>query len=183
MVFPSAALLQSQGIPSRSAWSYAAQLHLRMTLNAVQGLLYAGGADGSGATLPGATAKSCLDALLDRRGPWTGGLFGFNDGDPPPADLLAARLRASYWAAHALLHRGYLKRILDFNHDRRERGRPPLQSVASFLQAYPRGEAGPHETLNGAHRAVTAHVKATTAFHGLGARRFIVTNPFGLAHA
>lgn len=105
--------------------------------------------------------------------------FKFDKNDPPATDILSALLRAKYWGALAITFRPFIKQIVHCSQQR-----TMLNSPAAVI--------GPEATLANdidpniieyARRGMHALIQSTQAFHGLGPRRFIITNVFGTAHA
>jgi len=182
---PNYELAASLGFPNRVLESYLGQLHLRKCLNQLHGLLYKryhGRQTGEGPHLPGPNTVVVFERMMNTHGAWTASHFKFEDTDPPASDILAARLRAKYWGARVILSRAYIKKILDFNMQRRRQGKPP-GTAADFINEYPTKDPSAEQILEGARRGLNAHLQSTRAFHGLKARRFIITNPWGTAHA
>jgi len=182
---PNYTLAEELGFSVRVLGSYLGQLHLRKCLNKLHGLLYKvyqGTQDGP--QLPTTGTAELFNGWIDPHLPWTGSHFKFEDTDAPAPDILTARLRAKYWGARVILSRAYIKTILDFNQQRRRRNLPPADA-ACFLNEYqsPKSDPVAKDILEGARRGIIAHVQSTRAFHGLNVKRFIITNPWGTAHA
>lgn len=164
--------------------SYVAQLYLRKQLNRVHDLLYNPNPDSTHRrhyqTMHDATNE--IQAVLgDARDKWVPPSFSWNDDDPPPKDILAARLRAKYWGSQVILYRPFLRSILDAE------AQPPLayqNEHATGMNEKITEDYDPR-TIQNARLAIRALIESTRAFHGIDTskQRIIVTNIFGTAHA
>lgn len=124
----------------------------------------------------------------------------WDDNDPPPRNINAARLRAKYWGARYIIHRPFLHNVLH-----------PPQSYDPSVQPSPTILAASHATSPAAggkghlppsrpmapptnaiderirqacRNCIDAAFQSTQAFHGIPeTHRPIVTNIFGTAHA
>lgn len=156
--------------------SYMAQLFLRNQLNDIHKNLYDGRQD------PNLINKSQIIIFTEalEKTLWVPSLFRFNDEDPPANEILAARLRAKYWGAQVIIHRFFIRRILDYNFAQRMRA----QNGANAAQdGQPTESPLTTDNIQLARRGVQALVESTRAFHGLPDKRIVVTNVFGTAHA
>jgi len=133
----------------------------------------------------------------------------WEEGDPPATDILKARFRAKYYGAKVITYRPFLERVLEHNAARRSKERAARDSIqeSPHLGNHYSGEqyktviadvptidpdkgnsedALDPKTIQHARNGITALIKSTTAFHGLGdpgEQRLIVTNAWGTAHA
>jgi hypothetical protein len=103
--------------------------------------------------------------------------YKFSAGDPPAEDLLLARMRAKWWGANVIIFRPFVKQVLEINFKRLREG-VPHEDLAQSTHIDPR-------LLAWAIKGVHALKESTQAFHGHAKqnKRFIITNPFGTAHA
>jgi hypothetical protein len=92
----------------------------------------------------------------------------WSENEPPPNDILAARLRAKFHGAEVITYRPFLKMVLN---------RPSALSLD-----VPPEEISP-KIMNYSRLCIRAMVDSTRAFHGMGEGRLIVTNVWGTAHA
>lgn len=89
--------------------------------------------------------------------------------DPPSTNILAARLRAKYYGGLVIVHRPFLRMVLN-------NGRPgstdniEVSEISPLIMGY-------------AAKCVDALIKSTQAFQNVDGWRFIVTNPWGTAYA
>jgi hypothetical protein len=117
--------------------------------------------------------------------------FKWQDDDPPPKDILNARLRAKYWGARYVSNRPFLdyalhimpgvelgKKIEDVATDAHG-NRRPLADIHLFKAI---GGMGHDYIWTAARRCVEAAMHSTVAFDGVP-DRLIVTNIHGTAHA
>ena len=169
---------------------YTAQMFLRKRLNQVHQEMY---------------GDQCLNQTLNQvremlsgheriLGYWRETLptgLRWNDHDPPPSDILDARLRAKYWGARYIINRPFLDYALHIMPHAKD-GRT-IESVAVDSQGNPRDKAeihlfkaielmGEHEIWEASKRCVDAAMQSTIAFDGVP-DRLIVTNIHGTAHA
>lgn len=118
-------------------------------------------------------------------------LMQWEDDDPPPADILEARLRAKYWGARMVVNRPFLDFALHIMPQLKE-GRS-LEEVARDVHGNPRDPAEIHifkaiatmgdiNVFEAATRCIEAAMHSTVAFDGVP-DRLIVTNIHGTAHA
>ena len=136
----------------------------------------------------------------------------WDDEDPPPVGINAARLRAKYWGAQYVIHRPFLHRVIhppEFDGVTKVVPPPTAPSgISSSSQSplapgqvdlqgppamtAPLGTADHHSAsglidewiLEACRNCIHAAFKSTQAFHGIPEHhRPIVTNIFGTAHA
>lgn len=120
----------------------------------------------------------------------------WNDTDLPSSDINDARLRAKYYGAVYIVHRPFLRQILDSEIDPQEiqspqsdsqQGARSTPSAFSGTMAPPRPFADEKtyaETLKFAKICIHAAIQSTIAFDSIiNHKRLIVTNIFGTAHA
>ena len=135
----------------------------------------------------------------------------WEDDDPPPVGINAARLRAKYWGARYVIHRPFLHNVLHPPKSAREatvqstpsarsesdarspptpsqpdrppsQAMPPPRSVSSNHRSPP--DVIDESILEACRNCIHAAFKSTQAFHGIPENhRPIVTNIFGTAHA
>ncbi|KAJ9633679.1 hypothetical protein H2199_009247 [Coniosporium tulheliwenetii] len=128
-------------------------------------------------------------------------IFQWNDYDPPPVDINAARLRAKYYGARYIITRPFLYRavvemkprpdlLMNVDRDPQE-----MQRSGSNSSGTPSGRsmkleqtlstADARTVIEASKVCVQAAMKSTVAFDGFIAvgQRPIVTNIFGTAHA
>ncbi|KAI9817330.1 MAG: hypothetical protein M1826_001645, partial [Phylliscum demangeonii] len=102
-------------------WSYySAQIYLRKLLNRVHLTLYKPGQNSTTASW----SMGELAELNDQLKRWRDILppeLGWADGDPPPSDINAARLRAKYYGARYIIYRPFLHYAIHL-HDPPEAG-------------------------------------------------------------
>jgi hypothetical protein len=117
--------------------------------------------------------------------------FKFNENDPPATDILSARLRAKYYGALVITFRPFIRQIVHFNLQRTTLN-SPVPISGDFRREITVPVIGPEATTENdidpriieyARRGIDALIRSTQAFHGLGDKRFIITNVFGTAHA
>lgn len=115
----------------------------------------------------------------------------WNDGDPPPPDILDARLRAKYWGARYVINRPFLDYALHIMAQEKE-GRS-IEQAARDVHGNPREKAeihlfkaissmGEDAVWLSCKRCIDAAMHSTVAFDGVP-DRLIVTNIHGTAHA
>ncbi|CAK7238237.1 hypothetical protein SEUCBS140593_010463 [Sporothrix eucalyptigena] len=112
--YPRLDLLAMHGIEQQVLESYNAQLYLRNQLNDIHKTLYHGDINGA----PNSKQIEMYSAMLSTHS-WVPVRYAFQDTDPPPNEILHARLRAKYWGAQVIVHRFYVRRILEHNFNRR----------------------------------------------------------------
>lgn len=113
----------------------------------------------------------------------------WKDEEQPSAEINDARLRAKYYGAVYIVHRPFLRQVLD-----QEMG--PLENQSPRSDSHPGTMAPPalarwgsdekamHDILQSAKICVGAAIQSTVAFDNIIERkRLIVTNIFGTAHA
>lgn len=116
--------------------------------------------------------------------------FAWDDNDPPPSDILAARLRAKYYGATYISTRPYLDFALHVREHLKDG--TPLEKVTvdAFgkvrdfeLALFRAMQTMPSDMIKQkARTCVWAAIKSTEAFDGVP-DRLIVTNITGTAHA
>lgn len=169
---------------------YTAQLFLRRRLNQVHREMY--GADSF--QLPLYEVQEMLRGHENILQAWREGLpetLGWEDDDPPPADILSARLRAKYWGARYVINRPFLDYALHImSHVQSGKS---VESAARDAYGNPRDKADTHlfqaiakftedEIWTAARRCIDAAMHSTEAFDGVPGR-LIITNIHGTAHA
>ncbi|CAK4033147.1 hypothetical protein DOTSEDRAFT_72963 [Lecanosticta acicola] len=169
---------------------YTAQLFLRRRLNQVHREMY--GADSF--LLPLSEVQEMLrghESLLNLWREQLPPALGWEDHDPPPADILSARLRAKYWGARYIINRPFLDYALHIMSH--VKGGASVEAVARDGYGNPRDKADIHlfkaieqfsedEIWAAARRCVDAAMHSTEAFDGVPGR-LIITNIHGTAHA
>ncbi|CAK7238529.1 hypothetical protein SEUCBS140593_010780 [Sporothrix eucalyptigena] len=95
-------------------------------------------------------------------------------------DILAARLRVTYWGAELLVYRHYIQQILTFNHANTAEGASKDGGLVALAKE---AEVVNKFTLEMAKRGIHALVQSTSAFHDLPNERFVITNMYSIAHA
>ena len=181
----------SQDDPAQSAnifLHFTSQVYLRMRLNQIHKQLY--GPDCEGLSLN--ATRSILQGHEADIGTWQrtlpAGMY-WNLGDPPPTNILQARLRAKYWGARYLINRPFLDFVLHI----KPHPRLTVDKVASDSHRKPRREVEFHlfraisemseqEVEIGYQTCIEAAEKSTIAFDNI-LGRLIVTNIHGTAHA
>lgn len=166
------------GIDERVAFSYYGQLWLRKTLNKAHTMLYGPKSERENFSL--ITLVETLHQNL------TGGEHLWwpkhhpREPETPADNILDARLRAKYWGAMNIICRPIIKSILEREYIQTN------QVDANLDRTDPLNElVDPHDStvLEIARRGINALLHSTKAFHGLGEKRYIVTNIFGTAQA
>ncbi|GIZ48832.1 hypothetical protein CKM354_001187800 [Cercospora kikuchii] len=171
---------------------YSAQLFLRRRLNQVHREMYGK----ASLDQPLAEVQEMLkshESILEH---WREGLpdpLKWNDDDPPPSDILSARLRAKYWGARYVINRPFLDYCLHVM--------PLLKDHLSIEEAAKDGYGNPRDKADihlfraiqqlgdreiwiAAKRCIDAAMQSTIAFDGITKHtRLIVTNIHGTAHA
>ncbi|CAK7238532.1 hypothetical protein SEUCBS140593_010783 [Sporothrix eucalyptigena] len=112
--YPRLDLLVMHGIEQRVLESYMAQLYLRKQLNDIHKTLCHSDIDGA----PNSKQIEIYSTILSPHS-WAPVQYAFEDTDPPPDEILHARLRAKYWGAQVIVHMFYVRRILDHNFNQR----------------------------------------------------------------
>lgn len=180
-----------QDDPAQSAnilLHFTSQVYLRVRLNQIHKQLY--GSDCEGLSLN--VTRSILRGHEAIIGTWQKNIpagMSWNLEDPPPTDILHARLRAKYWGARYLINRPFLDYILHI----KPHPRPTVDEVASDSHRKPRREVEFHlfraisemseqEVKIGYQTCIKAAEKSTIAFDNVLGRP-IVTNIHGTAHA
>jgi len=115
----------------------------------------------------------------------------WSDTDPPARDILTARLRAKFYGAQVITYRNFVLKILEHSASKSQNSgqristdfRTGISGVPSINKNATRPEEIDPQALNYARNCIRALIKSTTAFHGLGDGRLIVTNVWGTAHA
>ncbi|EME42038.1 hypothetical protein DOTSEDRAFT_72963 [Dothistroma septosporum NZE10] len=169
---------------------YTAQLFLRRKLNQVHQEMYGPGCLG----LPLFQVQEMLQGHESLLSKWRAGLpdkLKWDDQDPPPPDILSARLRAKYWGARYVINRPFLDYALHIMAHVRD-GKS-VERVARDGYGNPRDKAdihlfkaiqqlGDEEVWLAAKRCIHAAMQSTVAFDGVP-DRLVVTNIHGTAHA
>ncbi|KAI0406478.1 hypothetical protein F4802DRAFT_606190 [Xylaria palmicola] len=187
MPYPNSMFAFQHGFTAYVTEGYLAQLYLRKQLNRVHNLLYDPERDNVNSRHYQKMDEEINEiqaVLKSARDTWAPPNYRWNDNDPLPDDILAARLRAKYWGSQVILYRPFLRSILD-----KDAQCPPMYQH----------ENGPHggiastknkkdhdaRTLQNARLAINALIESTRAFHGIDTHkhRIIITNVFGTAHA
>ena len=203
MPYPSGEEALRHGFRHYVIESYSAQLYLRNQLNNIHKNLYDGSRNDE---RPNNMQVDVFTDVLDAAR-WVPQCFAFADEEAPPREILAARLRAKYWGGQVILHRFFIKRILEANYNKREREQKKAAAAAALAEYRSRAESPPHGfvmpeaydldevakardteiyslySLRLATRGIQALIESTRAFHNLPEKRFIITNVFGTAHA
>jgi hypothetical protein len=115
------------------------------------------------------------------------------DAGDPANNILEARLRAKYYGAQVITYRHFIIEIMKRNFNPTS-GKSALDSKEEMNTEFgpgvdvPTVAVGPEEpipevVLHLARCGLKALIYSTTAFHGLGEGRLIVTNIWGTAHA
>ena len=128
----------------------------------------------------------------------------WDDGDRPSPDINDARLRAKYYGAVYIVHRPFLRQILDNEIEPQEiqspqsDSQPGARSTPSVFSSHsherkcgtmapprPHADDKPQpDILRFAEICINAAVQSTIAFDSIiTQKRLIVTNIFGTAHA
>nr|OQO17415.1 hypothetical protein B0A51_15582 [Rachicladosporium sp. CCFEE 5018] len=169
---------------------YTAQMFLRRRLNQIHREMY--GPECMEQTLP--EVKQILIGHVTVIEEWRKRLpppLQWKDDDPPPKEILHARLRAKYWGAKYVVNRVFLdyalhimshvaekRRVEDVALDVRNQPRDPAE-VHLFKAIQNMGE--PH-VWQASQECIKAAMHSTVAFDGVP-DRLIVTNIHGTAHA
>jgi len=199
--YPNLDVAKSFGYDDKVLASYLAQLYLRKNLNAIHATIYNPSEKKKRASdLPTANDMSYVQTALTKT-TWAPEMFKFENNDPPAQDLIHARLRAKYWGAKVISTRPFIKHIVETNHDRAARATmaTATESPATVTAggeatsltpgsvdtpgAAPGDSGFPREYVDWAREGIQALIESTRAFHNVPDRRFIITNPFGTAHA
>ncbi|TKA83279.1 hypothetical protein B0A55_00792 [Friedmanniomyces simplex] len=169
---------------------YTSQMYLRTKLNQVHRELY--GSDCLGKPLE--QVREMLVGHENILGAWRKGLppgLRWDDDDPPPEDILSARLRAKYWGARYVVNRPFLDYALHIMPHVTDGEK--VRAVAKDVHNNPRDDAEVHlfEAIAGMPRVditqaclrcIAAAMQSTVALDGVR-DRLIVTNIHGTAHA
>ena len=169
---------------------YTAQMFMRKRLNQVHREMY--GPDCLNQPLK--EVQEMLKGHESILGFWREGLpdvLRWNDSDPPPRDILSARLRAKYWGARYVINRPFLDYALHIMPHVSE-GRS-VDDVALDVHGNPRDKAEIHlfkaiqgmgetEIWQASQRCIDAAMQSTVALDGVP-DRLVVTNIHGTAHA
>jgi hypothetical protein len=149
--------------------------------------------DFAGAERPNAALRDQLDSMLNRWRELLPPQLQWREDDPPALDINDARLRAKFYGAQYIIHRPFLRLVLDREVLDRETKSPPHNSFTplnerhSGLMAPPRPNIDrevPADIYRSAQICVKAAMHSTTAFDSIiNHRRLVVTNIFGTAHA
>ncbi|KAI8952561.1 hypothetical protein F4801DRAFT_599746 [Xylaria longipes] len=189
MPYPNGVFAEKHGFSMDVVQSYVAQLYLRKQLNRVHNLLYNPNPEHRRHYQTMDDEINEIQAVLGgARDTWVPPSFRWNDDDPPPKDILAARLRAKYWGSQVILYRPFLKRILNAEAQTpltyQNEHAPPDTTVPPSINEKNSKEHNPR-TIQNARLAIRALIESTRAFHGIdtGQHRIIITNIFGTAHA
>jgi hypothetical protein len=168
---------------------YSGQIHIRGILNHIQSNLHRPGS----AERPNAALRDQLDSMLNRWRELLPPQLQWREDDPPALDINDARLRAKFYGAQYIIHRPFLRLVLDREVLDRETKSPPHNSFTplnerhSGLMAPPRPNIDrevPADIYRSAQICVKAAMHSTTAFDSIiNHRRLVVTNIFGTAHA
>jgi hypothetical protein len=122
--------------------------------------------------------------------------MAWEEEDDPAKDILEARLRAKYYGAKMITYRPFVLKILNNSAPKKlENGEQGKQLSSEFkadihvpsidINATRADQIDP-KVLEYAKNCISALIKSTTAFWGLGEpgrERIIVTNIWGTAHA
>lgn len=186
---PNMSLLK--GFDQRVLDSYPGQLYLRRHLNSIHRMFYAPDDPAKPGKDKFRNVGVVADAVSDMA--WVAPSFAFKESDPPASDILSVRLRAKYWGAQGITYRPFIRQILHFNHSiRNHPSSPNIAAVSEFREGIIAPVIHPNTRSSGdidpgvldlARKGINALVESTRAFHGLGAKRSIITNMFGTAHA
>lgn len=172
---------------------YSAQLFLRRRLNKVHQEMY-------GKDVLGKPLDEVLEILTSHESileHWREGLpdtLQWKDDDPPPQDILNARLRAKYWGARYVINRPFLDYCLHIMPHTRDM---TVEAAATDGYGHPRDKADIHlfsaiklarqdQIFEASERCIYAAMKSTVAFDGIlfdAGARLVVTNIHGTAHA
>ncbi|KAM3075198.1 hypothetical protein ACMFMF_005877 [Clarireedia jacksonii] len=115
-------------------------------------------------------------------------LMTWKEDDPLPTNILDARMRAKFFGAEVITYRHFVLKILEHSEARSRNMEPATDEfrenvrVTSINKNDRTDEIHP-QALIYAKRGLKALIQSTTAFHGLGEGRLIVTNVWGTAHA
>ncbi len=115
--------------------------------------------------------------------PW----LQWKDDDEPSSYINDARLRAKYYGALYIIHRPFLRHLLDSEIITQGTDSPQSDVLKGALNkslAYSADSNGQAEILHSAQICIKAAMQSTVAFDNiLNRQRLIVTNIFGTAHA
>lgn len=111
----------------------------------------------------------------------------WSDDEEPSTEINDARLRAKYYGALYIVHRPFLRQVLDHEMGPPENQSPLSDSHQGAMAPPTRWGADDKaqaDILQSAKLCVGAAMRSTVAFDGIIERkRLIVTNIFGTAHA
>lgn len=169
---------------------FSAQSFLRTKLNQVQREIYGTSVADHPPLQIQETLRRHDEILTKWRTKLPAGLY-WNDLDPPPSNILHARLRAKYWGARYIITRPFLDYVMhimpyiespsdveDIAMDARGDARDPaevrlLEAIAGMPTS---------EVWKSVEACIEAAMHSTVAFDGIP-DRLIVTNIHGTAHA
>lgn len=139
------------------------------------------------------TIEACEKGLII---PAFAGAMAWEENDEPAEDILEARLRAKYYGANVITYRPFVLKILNRSYPRKSETEDQREQYPSDFKAgidapsidsgATRADQIDPKILEYAKNCISALVKSTTAFWGLGdpgKDRIIVTNIWGTAHA
>lgn len=169
---------------------YTAQTFLRKRLNQIHKEMY--GDQCLNQTIP--QVREMLSGHEETLGNWRKTLppaLRWNDLDPPPPDILDARLRAKFWGARYVSNRPFLDYALHIMGQVKDGH--SIESVARDVHGNPRERAeihlfeaiatmGESEIWQASKRCIDAAMHSTVALDGVP-DRLIMTNIHGTAHA
>ena len=170
--------------------SFSSQLFLRRRLNQIHRQLYGPEC----LSQPLSEVKATLRGHEDTLNEWKNslpGMLSWNDEDPLPSEILAARLRAKYWGTRYIINRPYLDYALHILPHVKDGytveqaavdgyGKPRDKADIHLFKAIQQMEEG--EVFQAAKRCIEAAMQSTVAFDGVPGR-LVVTNIHGTAHA
>lgn len=196
--------------PMPEAAYYAGQIALRKLLNRVHFSLYNPPRDETKAPVWSVAVVTELEAQLKQWRDLLPPLLQWDDNEPPPSEINAARLRAKYYGARYIIYRPFLHHAIHPSQPTRTLQGPsgnmsrrasahnsPTGGTVSAGISYSTGRRQseamlppsranyPHiddTVLDACRKCIDAAMRSTAAFHGIK-HRPIVTNIFGTAHA
>ncbi|KAF2968363.1 hypothetical protein GQX73_g5190 [Xylaria multiplex] len=188
MPYPNTEFAHAHGFPPYVTEGYLAQLYLRKQLNRVHNLLYDPTTmDSRHYQTMESKINEIQSVLKSARNTWVPSDYSWQDDDPLPDDILAARLRAKYWGSQVILYRPFLRMILDGEAQppstyQNEHASPDTITSIGIDERSRKGHDP--RTIGNARLAIDALIESTRAFHGIHKdKRIIITNVFGTAHA
>lgn len=112
----------------------------------------------------------------------------WKEDDPLPTNILDARMRAKFFGAEVITYRHFVLKILEHSEARSRNMEPATDEFRENVRVptinkNDRTDEIHPQALIYAKRGLRALIQSTTAFHGLGEGRLIVTNVWGTAHA